>query len=364
MDDGDEADDDTEEKQGEPVGLSLPFVRYASFMAMSLDAPRWVVEDMWTQGAHGLIGGEPKTSKSTIALALALSVASGRPFLGHYPVHVTGPVLMIQEENAPWVMQDRMRKIANSYGLIGEAEVIRAPRGSIAKKSVDVEFPTDMPFRLLNNYGFDLSDEDHRNMLLAEVEQIRPAMVILDPLYLMFGGADYDKAHDLMPFLKWLMQLRYEYECATILIHHFRKQSQGGPVVRSGQRVLGSTVFHGWSESAVYCERMDVGEEMAGRVKVRVDREFRNIGPRRPIEIELAMGDPGDLKFEAEVRGFDITGLIVRHVTDDPGLTVRQLADRLGVNRRQALRWVRGADRLVLKKAGKAKTSPQRVYLA
>jgi len=106
---GDEVSDVAPEDEGTS---HLPFIGYSSFMAMVMEEPRWLIENIWTAGSHGLIAGEPKTNKTTIALALALSVASGQDFLGQHAVGVQGPVLFVQEENAPWMMQDRLRKLA------------------------------------------------------------------------------------------------------------------------------------------------------------------------------------------------------------------------------------------------------------
>jgi hypothetical protein len=67
-----------------------------------------MVEGIWSDRSHGIIAGEPKGYKSvTLDWTWAVSVASGTEFLGHYETPVTGPVLMVQEENAPWLMQAR-----------------------------------------------------------------------------------------------------------------------------------------------------------------------------------------------------------------------------------------------------------------
>src|SRR6185369_13384196 len=85
-----------------------------------LPPPSWMVEDIWSDQGHGILGGAPKGMKSLIATDLAVSVASGTKFLNHFACADSGPVLMIQEENSPWMMQDRIRKIENSRGLLGE----------------------------------------------------------------------------------------------------------------------------------------------------------------------------------------------------------------------------------------------------
>jgi hypothetical protein len=346
-----------------------PFVRYASFMAMTMEAPRWMIEGLWTSGSHGILGGEPKTSKSTVALAMALSVASGKPFLRRYPVHTQGPVMMVQEENVPWVMQDRMRKIARYYGLIGSMGGVESgesgmvtvespPWGSIAASSVRLEFPSDLPFHLLNNYGFDLSDEDHRELLEREISIIRPVLVVLDPLYLMFGGADMDKSSQVVPFLKWVMRIGHEYGCSMLLIHHFRKaqQSSNGTVTRSGQRLLGSGTFHGWVESALYADKIDEGE---GWLSVRLEREFRNVGPRQALDIRLSMGEPGDLSFSATVAEFNMQDLLLSIVTDEPGVSISKLAQMTGMDPKQVRGRVRGSETMEATKNGRT----TKVYL-
>jgi KaiC/GvpD/RAD55 family RecA-like ATPase len=346
---------------------SLPFVGYSSFMAMAMEEPKWLIENLWTASSHGIIGGEPKTQKTTLAIALALSVASGLPFLGdaRYPVGQSGPVLMVQEENAPWMMQDRMRKMAALMGLISkkQAHVRKSGHGALGKQSVELDFPHDLPLRLLNNYGYDLSIEEHREMLEAEVQELKPALVILDPLYLILGDADENNSSSLRPYLKWVMQLRYEYNCAVAIIHHFRKQSQGPNVVkqRAGQRLMGSATLHGWVDSAIYASAMD--ETRKGWTRTQIETEFRSMAPQQPIELALRMGNPGSLAMEVELARFDAVGMLRRMVIDEPGVTVNQLAEMTGMDKRTLLSRLRGEEGFVLKEGGKGRGKSHRVFL-
>jgi len=329
--------DESEGEDGTPASAASPFVRYANFMAMSMEAPRWMIEGLWTEGAHGIIGGEPKTSKTTLALAMALSVASGKDFLGTFPVHSPGPVLVVQEENAPWNIQDRLRKVASSYGLISKEEISFSPteEGSIASTSVALDFPADIPLRLLNNYGLDLSFEEHRDLIENEVAQVRPALVIMDPLYLIFGGgADVDKMKDLRPFLAWLLQLRFEYNCAIAVIHHFRKQ-QAGVKTRPGQRIMGSATLHGWVASSIYCSALDGDEDKPGWKRVMVEREFREQAPQKALEVGLNLGEAGNLDFDSYCFGFNaMRSRIMAMVLEEPGVTEVALAEALETDRR------------------------------
>ncbi len=352
----------------EGTDTSLPWVGYSSFMAMAMEEPKWLIEDIWTAGSHGIIGGEPKTSKTTLACALALAVASGEPFLGQYSVGTSGPVLFVQEETAPWRIQDIMRKTAAMMGLISKdaVHVSRTGEGALGEVSIDLDFPLDLPLRLLNNFGYDLSVEEHREMLEAEVSETRPALVILDPMYLILGDADENRSFELRPYLKWLMQLRYEYDCAIALIHHFRKQ-QGGPnVVRSrpGQRLMGSGTLHGWVDAAMYLEAMD--DDRPGWTKVKLEREFRSMAPQRGLEIALHMGGVGDLHMEVEVEKYDLLAVIRNMVRDEPGVTIAAIAEKLGMDKRTALARVRGAEGAPFRIEGgkKGRGHTWQVYLA
>lgn len=261
---------------------------------------------------------------------------------------------MIQEENAPWVVQDRMRKIARRYGLIRSSDysVAEPEEGSVAGKAVTLEFPNEIPFRILNNYGFNLTLEEHRVLLEEEIRAVRPAMVILDPLYLIFGGVNTDRTEFVYPFLRFLMNLRYEYDCAIVLAHHMSKKTEVSKTARPGQRLAGSHTFHGWVDCALYTELLEQGERL---VRVKIEREFRSQPPQKPVELELRMGDPGDLVFDATLRGWDISGQLEALVGSDPGITARAAADQLGHDKRTILKIARGSEsvRLVAGKRGR-----------
>lgn len=317
----------------------FPWVRYSTFMAVELPEPKWLIEDIWTAASHGIIGGEPKTSKSGLALDMGISVASGKPFLGQYPVHTPGPVLVVQEENAQWMVQDRMRKLARLHKLIGDDSYReeRAGPGGLGKKTIELEFPADIPLRLLNNYGIDLTLDEDRDMLEQEIRSVRPVLVILDPLYLTFGGVDVDRANMLYPYLKWLLYLRNEYNTAIAVVHHFSKKptDRGANQRRVGQRLAGSHTLHGWVDSAMYCSQLD--DDRAGYVGVRLEPEFRSMAPRRPLDVRLWWGAPGDLGMKAEISRFDLTGQIIELVREEPGITVNRVAELLESSKRTVL---------------------------
>lgn len=317
---------------------------YDKFMAQEMEAPRWMIEGIWTDGAHGIIGGEPKTLKTTLALAMGIAVASGKPFLGTFEVHSPGPVLMVQEENSPQNIQDTMHRIAASYGLISKEEIIfsPSPEGSIGSTVASVNFPHDIPFHLWNNQGFNFTQDEYREGLVEWIEVLRPRMLILDPMVEMFGNTNLDHNHEVRPFLTWLRKLRFKYNMAIVLVHHMRKMG----AERGGQQLQGSGSFHGWLASALYCKDK-TQEQSKGWRRIAVEREFREQGPQPGLKIDLRMGRVGSLDFEAMVSGYNAGDEVLDLVmANGERISQREALKVLSIERKALNRRVHGHPRL------------------
>jgi hypothetical protein len=305
-------------ERGDESG-GLPLEGYGRFLSRDLEAPRWLISEIWTSSSHGIIGGEPKTSKSLLALAMGLSVASGKPWMGKYDVLTTGPVLMIQEENVPWMVQDRLRKLSRFYGLIGKGDwKEEKPRHGDVAKRIHIQFPRDLDFWVVNNRGTNLLNEADREAIEKTVVERQPRMLILDPLYLILGAGDISSERDLRPVLQWLLYLRFTYDLAVVVVHHFKKAAtdDAGNSVRPGQRLLGSMTLHAWLESALYTTAQD---SERGMMRTLIHREFRNVGPRAALKMTARLGEPGSLSMEANVSPASRTAEIadyLRHQAD------------------------------------------------
>jgi hypothetical protein len=57
--------------------MSLLPVEPAYRLAERAAEQRWLITDLWSEQAVGIIGGEPKCCKSFLALDLAVAVAAG-----------------------------------------------------------------------------------------------------------------------------------------------------------------------------------------------------------------------------------------------------------------------------------------------
>jgi len=181
----------------------------------------------------GIVGGEPKSCKSFLALDLAVAVASGTPFLRRFPVHGPGRVLLFCAEDSPHVVRARLEGIALAAGVDFAA--------------LEVFVITSPSLRL------DLKDD--RERLGTTVEALRPRLLVLDP-FVRLHRVDENVAAEVAPLLEGLRALERRFEVAIALVHHAKKGAGGA---RGGQALRGSSELHAWGDSNLYLRKKERG---------------------------------------------------------------------------------------------------------
>lgn len=275
----------------EPLAKSidLPWaVPYEDFVGKRTGRPTWLIDGIWQAGSYGMIAGEPKTYKSVLATDLALSVASGKPFLGVFETLKRGAVLYVQEENSEQTVQDRIHKIAHHKGLM-----------SVTASGFPVIEP--LPIYFSNNYGIDLTSPESRELLEKTMESISPVVVILDPLYMMLGKAEENSATEIRDILRWLTYIRNTYGCAIIICHHYGKPQSGKPSGKGGNKIRGTSEFHAWVESALYIKTTP---EVT---TIEVEREFRAFPAVPQFSVKMELGEPGEMFYRPIVKDFSFS---------------------------------------------------------
>src|SRR4051812_43472508 len=168
------------------VNQPLPMVRVGAIVSEE-SAPRWLVEGLWGAQSVGVIGGAPKCAKTWLGLDMALSVATGTACLGQYAVPEPGPVLVYLAEDALPVVRERVAGMARHRGL------------DLA--GVDVHVITAPVLRL--------DREPDRTRLLEAIRQLRPRLLLLDPL-VRLHGIDENNAGEVAALLAYFRSLQRE----------------------------------------------------------------------------------------------------------------------------------------------------------
>jgi hypothetical protein len=212
---------------------ALP-VEQAYQLAERAEEQRWLVTDLWSEQAVGIVGAEPKCCKSFLALDLAVAVASGTPCLRHFAVPHPGRVLLYAAEDALHVVRRRLEGICAAAHL--------------RLQDLDVHVITSPTVRL------DLPAD--RTRLERTVEQYRPRLLVLDP-FVRLHRIDENASGEVAPLLAYLRALQRQHSLAVLVVHHTRKSAGN---MRAGQALRGSSEFHAWGDSNLYLRR--AGQEL------------------------------------------------------------------------------------------------------
>lgn len=180
----------------------------------------WLIEDLWENNSVGVIGAPSKSFKSTLTLNLACAVATGKPFDGREVKQ--GAVLIIQGENNLSMEQHKI------YSITGE---------------------TELPIYFVD----DNITMDHIYKLKDSILELGVKLLIIDPMYLLFGSGDINKHQDIVLRLEMLSDLSKKTNCSIMLVHHSRKLERGAKIQTSD--IYGSAFIEGWYESMIILQR-------------------------------------------------------------------------------------------------------------
>ena len=205
--------------------------------AEAQDEPSWLVDGLWLEQGVGFLGGHPKSCKSWLALDIALSVASGTPVAGHWRVPHGGGVLVFTAEDSPPMVRARFC-------------------GMAAARRVALE---EVPIHLVLQDSLRLESDRDQARLLATVEALRPALLILDP-FVRMTSIDENSAQEVSRVLAFLRGLQRSQALAILVVHHVRKSAGGG---NGGLALRGSGDFWAWSDTNLYLSRKQKGLALA-----------------------------------------------------------------------------------------------------
>lgn len=263
----------------------------ADLVKKPIPRPSWLVKDIWTHGSCGFISGAPKSYKSWMAIDLAVSVATGSPFLNQeaYRVPRPQPVLYIQEEDDIRLVLDRLQNIVE--GKVPDR--FWGGQVTIEEEQLVWYGPTaPIPMGVQVQTGFIASDPAWHSWLDEVLEDHKFGLVIIDTLGTTAGDVDTDSSGELMnSILKPLKVLAQKHNTAVCIVHHNKKAAGLG---RAGNDMLGSVALHAWVDCAIYARSKDVDGVVAieREAKLAPELSFRLQIPFMHNEDERQLWDP------------------------------------------------------------------------
>lgn len=235
---------------------------------------QWLVQDLWTLDAFGIVGAEPKSWKSWLTLYIGICIASGRPVFDRFEV-MQGRVVIFSAEGGTKLVKRRTNALCAALG-------IEIPKELIA-----------LDMKVLR-----LDDAESVEVTLNSVRALQPRLLVLDPLRNLHGGDENDAAM-VATIVKPLLLLADE-KCACMVVHHLSKQNPDARrrgSQRGGQRLRGSSALHGFTESALYLETEGEGQNK----RVTVTAEHRDGAEPEPFTLALRVRQLPELRVWLEV---------------------------------------------------------------
>jgi hypothetical protein len=177
-----------------------------------------------------VLAGSFKTLKTSIAMDLAQSVATGSAFLRHFTVAKPCPVAMMSGESGGFALQSLAHRVAHSKGWTMDAI------------GAQLRICTAVP-----NAGKP-SDLGHVEQF---IDRHKIGLIFLDPAYLMMRGMRSDDAGNLFAMAQFLDPLGKVAErtgCTVCIIHHNSRGATRANVAEPAE--LSDIAWSGFAEWA------------------------------------------------------------------------------------------------------------------
>ncbi|MFC1804296.1 AAA family ATPase [Candidatus Omnitrophota bacterium] len=247
-------------------------------------------DNWWGQGilcprSKAIISGPEGIGKSLIALNLAVSLASGLPYLG-FEIPEKKKVLYLNFEISPRNLQKRLKRILEYRGL--EA-------GELFLDTI---------------FWFDINNNDSFERLREALGGGKYDVLIIDCMYKVHSG-DENSEQETKRVLDRLDLLIQEFGISVVLIHHHNKGDRRGT-----QRMRGSTVIPAWVDTAINLSKK-------GKV-IKMDFDKVRNG-EQPESIIIAIND----QLWLEVKGSAEKGKMVKLSTEEVIRITGKMPDRL-----------------------------------
>lgn len=199
--------------------------------------PRTVIP----RGLPGILAGEGGAGKTRLAVQLAVSVAAGRPWLDCSTPAGGAPVLLVLAEEGEASLRRRVVRAREALAL-GEgtrADAVRAAVNAnlrcLSLAGEDARVMAPGPGRGA------LAETGIGSRLRALAGEIRPALVVLDPLSMLAPDDAEKDAAAASAMVRWLRWISEDTGATVLLTHHVRKPDKGDVGALTQHAIRGSS---------------------------------------------------------------------------------------------------------------------------
>ena len=274
---------------GEAPGL-FDVVRMADYVKdYGGEGVSWAVEDWLPDSSITFLVSPPESYKTWLLLDLAVSVSANVPFLGRYQVNSPGPTLIIQQEDSHAGLTDRLALIVEQkLGMEAKME------GS----AWQVPSMPDLPIYVHPSRMLRFDNPRVLEGLEAQIAEIRPRVVLIDPLYSTTAQVDNymaDLANQMMVLKAW----RDRYGCSFVIAHHSKKNVDPDSTAREDS--WGSQFLNAFLEAGWQIRR----NPRLAQNEVVVRRHSKVMGNQAPVSLTFDISTVYPMRYRVTVRDYE-----------------------------------------------------------
>ena len=252
------------------------------------DGVSWLVDDWLPDKSITFLISPPESYKTWMLLDLAVSVSSGVPFLGRYDVYKTGPTLIIQQEDSHSGLTDRLALIVEQKLKL---------KANIDGETWQIPKMPDLPIYVHPDRRLRFDNKQVLDELEEQIKQIRPKVIMIDPLYSTTSSTDNymaDLANRMMVLKAW----RDKYGCSFVIAHHSKKNLDPDSTAREdswGSQFLNAFLEAGW--------QVRRNPKLAPN-EVVVRRHSKVMGNQSPISLTFDISTKYPMEYNVTARQY------------------------------------------------------------
>lgn len=250
----------------------------------------WLVDEWLPDKSITFLVSPPESYKTWILLDLAVSVATGTPFLGRYEVKTTGPTLIIQQEDSHAGLTDRL-------ALIVEQKMNSLP--SMKEDQWSIPAMPDLPIYVHPDRQLHFDNKQVIEEMERQIATVRPKVVLIDPLYSTTNTTDNymaDLANKMMVLKTW----RDRYGCSFVIAHHSKKNLDPDSTAREDS--WGSQFLNAFLEAGWQIRR----NPRLAPTEVIVRRHSKVMGNQNPISLTFDISTVFPMKYQVTARPYEV----------------------------------------------------------
>lgn len=172
----------------------------------------WTIDGVLYENSLTLLGSYAGKGKTMLAMEIERAIASGEPFLGSFQVNTTGNVLVIDEENSPADIHNRM---------------------------LEMQINPHLPIYYLNFQGIKIDNDRCFADLQEVIKKLNPVLVVIDSLIRIHGGKE-NEVETMAPVMERLRAIVNMGTSVLVLHHHRKGQGEIEERARGSSDIVGS----------------------------------------------------------------------------------------------------------------------------